>query len=115
MVERTCADEHTGGPNTSMTDMNTARTKRLILENRSNTWEIASTTKTRKQKWLFATDFKRKSPKSIAAEFIDLCKIRRKKNLSKGKGNPVTGPVVAQRGVEVQLYFSKTSALEGGE
>jgi hypothetical protein len=28
---------------------------------------------------------------------------------------PVTGTVVAQRGVEVQLYSSKTSALEGGE
>jgi hypothetical protein len=26
---------------------------------------------------------------------------------------PVTGPVVAQMGVEVQLYSSKTSALEG--
>ena len=29
--------------------------------------------------------------------------------------NPVTGPVVAQRGVEVYLYSSKTLVLEGGE
>jgi hypothetical protein len=29
--------------------------------------------------------------------------------------NPVRGPVVAQRGVEVELYSSNTSALEGGE
>jgi hypothetical protein len=31
----------------------------------------------------------------------------------KRKSNPVTGPVVVQSGVEVQLYSSKTSALEG--
>jgi hypothetical protein len=35
--------------------------------------------------------------------------------LTIGKVNPVTGPVVAQRGLEVELYFSKTSALEGDE
>ena len=29
--------------------------------------------------------------------------------------NPVTDPVVARRGEEVQLYSSKSSALEGGE
>jgi hypothetical protein len=29
--------------------------------------------------------------------------------------NPVTGPVMAQGGTEVQLYSSKTSVLEGGE
>ena len=79
MVERTSVLMKTPGrPSTSMTDMNTARTKRLNLENKSNTWEIASTTKTRKQKWLFAMGFKRKSPVSTAAEFIDLCKIRKK-------------------------------------
>jgi hypothetical protein len=33
----------------------------------------------------------------------------------KHQTNPVTGPVVAQRGVEVYLYSSKTLALEGGE
>jgi hypothetical protein len=31
------------------------------------------------------------------------------------KRNPVTGPVVAQSGVEAYLYSSKTSALEGSE
>jgi hypothetical protein len=34
---------------------------------------------------------------------------------SKSKSNPVTGPAVAQKGVEVYLYPSKTSALEGSE
>jgi hypothetical protein len=40
-------DEDTGRLSTSMTDMNAAQEKKLIVENRSNTWEIASATKTR--------------------------------------------------------------------
>ena len=64
-------DGHTSRPRTSMTDMNAARTKKLVLENKSNTWEIASAVKTRKQKWLFAIGFKSKSRVSPAPEFIN--------------------------------------------
>jgi len=53
-------DGHTGRPSTSVTNINTARKKKLIVGNKSSTWEIASTTKTRKQKWLFTTGFKSK-------------------------------------------------------
>jgi hypothetical protein len=38
-------DDHTGRPSTLLTDMNATRAKKLTLENKSNTWEIASITK----------------------------------------------------------------------
>ena len=65
--------DHTGRTSTSMTGMNAARAKKLILGNKSNTRYMASTTKTRKQKWLFAIAFKSKRPVSTAAEFINSC------------------------------------------
>ena len=57
-----CVDGHTGRPSTSMANTNAARKKKLILGNKSNAWEITSTTKTRKQKWLFANGFQSKMP-----------------------------------------------------
>ena len=35
-------DDHTRRPSTSVTDMNATRAKKLILENKSNTLEIAT-------------------------------------------------------------------------
>ena len=67
-------DDHTGRPSTSRAGMNaTARDKKLILENKSSTWETASTTTTRKKKLLFAKGFKSNSPVSTGAEFINSC------------------------------------------
>jgi hypothetical protein len=43
-------DDHTGRPSILLTDMNVTRAKKLTLENKSNTREIASITKKRKHK-----------------------------------------------------------------
>jgi hypothetical protein len=81
MVERTCVDDHTGRPSTSVTDMNAARAKKLIQEDKSNILEIANITKKEEAEIGYSRLVsKSKRPVSAVAEFINPC--QNEKNIS---------------------------------